>query len=257
MASGPERTELDPHGHGQPSQPPDHVADVGSCRRRSGPARGHEDDPFAQQLRDQVVEHLEGRVVGPVQVVDRQQHGPLRGEAAEQTGDRLHQPRPLDVGIGTDRRRPEPLDQPAEAVEALDQAVPLERARPRGGGGPGRRRSGRRPPLDPGRARGLRAPRTPGPPPRSAGRRAPRSSPCRLRPRGRPHRHRHRGPPARAPRCSAPDRRRDRAARREGTGVLHGSRTSGVRPSRPAPQWAAAGRPPPSRPSTAPRRPPR
>ena len=196
-------------------------------------------------------------LVGPVQVVDRQQHGPLRGEAAEQTGDRLHQPRPLDVGIGTDRRRPEPLDQPAEAVEALDQAVPLsgpDLAEVAAQGG-GDRAVGH--PSTQGVPAAFEHREPPGPAPRSAGRRAPRSSPCRLRPRGRPHRHRRRGPPARAPRCSAPDRRRDRAARREGTGVLHGSRTSGVRPSRPAPQWAAAGRPPPSRPSTAPRRPPR
>ena len=79
-----ERTELDPHGHRQPSQPPDHVADVGPCRRCSGPARRHQDDPFARQLRHQVVEHLEGHAVGPVQVVDheRPRATPRRGGRA-------------------------------------------------------------------------------------------------------------------------------------------------------------------------------
>ena len=62
--------------------------------------RGDHHDPSGQLVAQDVLDHLQRRRVGPVQVVEDDQHGMLRRLGAQQLGDGLEQQVALDARVG-------------------------------------------------------------------------------------------------------------------------------------------------------------
>lgn len=91
-------------GHGRRRQGAElqHPADVGQGGQRLGallgPDGGQHQDAVAGQAAQQEVKQLQGRGAGQVEVVEDQQQRPAGGQPADEGGDRLERPPPLQLG---------------------------------------------------------------------------------------------------------------------------------------------------------------
>ena len=79
---------------------------------------GHQNRPL-REPRGQVAEHVEAQVVGPVQVLEDDQHGPAEGGGHDRVGQILHEQAALVVRVpGPGGQRPRPCGQdPAHLVQ--------------------------------------------------------------------------------------------------------------------------------------------
>ena len=87
------------------------ASQLGQRRREPGGMRlgrpvgaEHEHATVAGRPRD-VPEQQQGRPIGPLEVVEHEQHRSGRGDLRQQTGDGLEQPVALGLRLGVDRRR--------------------------------------------------------------------------------------------------------------------------------------------------------